>query len=41
LAAQRQYLAGTRKAGRVPHPFYWAAFVASGTGMGLEPPAKK
>lgn len=25
-----------RAAGRYPHPFYWALFVASGTGMVLE-----
>ena len=38
LAAQREYIAAERAAGRYPHPFYWAAFVASGSGRGLEPP---
>jgi hypothetical protein len=36
LAAQRQYIARERQAGRWPDPFYWAAFVASGTGTSLE-----
>jgi len=35
LAAQREYVEAERKAGRYPHPFFWAAFVASGTGTGL------
>lgn len=36
LRAQRDYLAAERKAGRYPHPFYWAAFVNSGIGTGLD-----
>lgn len=36
LAAQRDWIAKERAAGRYPHPFYWAAFVASGTGLSLE-----
>jgi CHAT domain-containing protein len=36
LRAQREYLETARKEGRVPHPFFWAAFVASGSGLGLE-----
>ena len=34
--AQREYIAADRKAGRTTDPFYWAAFVASGTGTGLD-----
>ena len=36
LAAQRQWIARERAAGRYPHPFYWAAFVANGVGTGVE-----
>jgi len=36
LAAQRDYIAAQRKEGHYPHPYYWAAFVASGNGTGLE-----
>jgi len=36
LLAQREWIARERAAGRYPHPFYWAAFVASGVGLGLE-----
>jgi CHAT domain-containing protein len=36
LRAQREYIETARKEGRVPHPFFWAAFVASGSGLGLE-----
>ncbi|MFA6560754.1 MAG: tetratricopeptide repeat protein [Verrucomicrobiia bacterium] len=40
LAAQREWIAKERSGGREPHPFFWAAFVASGTGFGLEEKAK-
>ncbi len=33
LAAQRAYVTAERAGGRYPHPFYWAAFVASGTAL--------
>lgn len=35
LAAQRQWIEKEQAAGRYPHPFYWAGFVASGVGLGL------
>lgn len=38
LAAQRAWIARQRAAGRYLHPFYWAAFVASGAGPSLERP---
>jgi tetratricopeptide (TPR) repeat protein len=37
LNAQRNYVRQKRSAGVYPHPFHWAAFVASGTGTGLQP----
>jgi CHAT domain-containing protein len=41
LAAQREYIATARTADEYPHPYFWAAFVANGTGTGLEPPQAK
>ena len=40
LAAQREWIAQDRANGRQPHPFFWAAFVASGIGFGLEEKAR-
>ena len=36
LAAQRQLVADARRSGGTPHPYNWAAFVASGAGTGLD-----
>jgi CHAT domain-containing protein len=36
LIAQRDWIARERAAGRYPHPFHWAAFIASGTGPSHE-----
>ena len=40
LGAQREWIAKERSSGRKPHPCFWAAFVASGIGFGLEEKAK-
>lgn len=32
LESQRRWIEARRKEGKFPHPFYWAAFVASGAG---------
>ena len=41
LKAQRDFVSQERKAGRWLHPYYWAAFVASGCGDGFDGPTLK
>ena len=40
IAAQREFVAATRRDGGYPHPYLWATFVASGTGTALEQPER-